>query len=340
MTETEWLTCAEPSPMMAQFRPKFTRGPELRSWFGHPSYGTLPRKWRCFLAACGRRIAPLLGDHQRRARLINFAEPFADQPPTEDARRTVIQWFAGERRSIQSVRLLWGLTAPLAAAAGELRNAAGYGARMTVPKPERDSAERAARNAEKAAQCALIRDILGNPFRPVAFEPSWRTDTVEALARGIYQGEAFDGMPVLADALEEAGCDDAEIIAHCREPGVHVRGCWVVDLILDMGDPLDWTGEQVASSIGVGELPAESDPETLSEALDEPIERPVPTVRGTVAGSGRALVQFGLLAIVAGIAAGIGFLWLGTAGAKYWATYVLAASVLGEVILRGITETT
>ena len=90
----------------------------------------------------------------------------------------------------------------------------------------------AERNAEHAAQADLFRDIFGNPFRSSEIDLEWLTDTVVALARGIYAGRAFDGMPILADALQEAGCDDDDILTHCREPGEHVRGCWVVDLLL------------------------------------------------------------------------------------------------------------
>jgi len=78
----------------------------------------------------------------------------------------------------------------------------------------------------------LIREVVGNPFRPIAFDPSWRTEAVVGLARGMYESRDFAPMPVLADALEDAGCADADILSHCREPGLHVRGCWVVDLVL------------------------------------------------------------------------------------------------------------
>ena len=78
----------------------------------------------------------------------------------------------------------------------------------------------------------LIRDIFVNPFRPVAADPAWLTETTVGIARGIYDDRAFERLPILADALEDAGCEDAELLAHCREPGTHVRGCWVVDLVL------------------------------------------------------------------------------------------------------------
>ena len=77
-----------------------------------------------------------------------------------------------------------------------------------------------------------LRDIFGNPFRPVAFADSWRSETAVALASGVYAERAFDRMPILADALEEAGCDHADVLSHCRGPGPHVRGCWVVDGVL------------------------------------------------------------------------------------------------------------
>ncbi len=90
------------------------------------------------------------------------------------------------------------------------------------------------REQESHALADLLRDIFGNPFRPVAFDPAWRTETVVALASAIYAERAFDRMPILADALEEAGCDHADILAHCRGPGPHARGCWVVDAVLGM----------------------------------------------------------------------------------------------------------
>ena len=82
------------------------------------------------------------------------------------------------------------------------------------------------------AEAEIIRDVFGNPFRPVAFDPSWRTETVISLACCIYAERAFDRLPILADALEEAGCNHADVLSHCRSPGPHARGCWVVDGVL------------------------------------------------------------------------------------------------------------
>jgi hypothetical protein len=78
----------------------------------------------------------------------------------------------------------------------------------------------------------LIRDIFGNPFRPVTLDPRWLTASVLDLARAIYDERAFEWMPILADALMDAGCGHEDILLHCRGNGPHVRGCWVVDLLL------------------------------------------------------------------------------------------------------------
>ncbi|WP_439625550.1 hypothetical protein [Gemmata sp.] len=80
----------------------------------------------------------------------------------------------------------------------------------------------------------LLHDVLGPlPFRSVASSPEWRTSTAVALAQGMYESRDFGAMPILADALQDAGCDSDDVLNHCRGPGPHVRGCWVVDLVLD-----------------------------------------------------------------------------------------------------------
>jgi len=99
-----------------------------------------------------------------------------------------------------------------------------------------DAVGAAAKRAELQQQCLLVRDIFGNPFRPVSFSPSWRTDTAVSLARQMYDARDFSAMPILADALQDAGCNDDDILNHCQGPGPHVRGCWVVDLVLNKKD--------------------------------------------------------------------------------------------------------
>jgi hypothetical protein len=86
---------------------------------------------------------------------------------------------------------------------------------------------------ESAAHAVLLRDIFGpSPFHPVVIDPTWLTTAVKNLTHVIHTDRAFDRLPILADALEEAGCADEAILTHCRCAGPHVRGCWVVDLLL------------------------------------------------------------------------------------------------------------
>jgi hypothetical protein len=89
-----------------------------------------------------------------------------------------------------------------------------------------------ARRGERAVQASLLRCIFGNPFRPIAADPSWLTSTVVGLADAIYNDRAFDRLPILADALVESGCDNPDILRHCRSEGPHARGCWACDLLL------------------------------------------------------------------------------------------------------------
>lgn len=84
---------------------------------------------------------------------------------------------------------------------------------------------------QSRGQAEIIRCIFGNPFRP-PMQVEWRTPTTVALATAIYEERRFGDMPILGDALEEAACTDAVILDHCRGPGTHARGCWLVDLLL------------------------------------------------------------------------------------------------------------
>jgi hypothetical protein len=85
---------------------------------------------------------------------------------------------------------------------------------------------------EESIQADILRDIIGNPFRSISLDPRWLTSTVVEIAQAIYRERAFDKMPILADALMDAGCDSEDILNHCRSDRPHVRGCWVVDLLL------------------------------------------------------------------------------------------------------------
>jgi hypothetical protein len=87
---------------------------------------------------------------------------------------------------------------------------------------------------EAETRADLVRCILGNPFRPVSVDPSWPTPNAMRVARGIYEERAFDRLPILGEVLRASGCANAEVLAHCQSTAAHARGCWVVDLILNL----------------------------------------------------------------------------------------------------------
>jgi hypothetical protein len=106
---------------------------------------------------------------------------------------------------------------------------------LFAPRPRPDSIPSELR-AASAAEAELVRDVFGNPFRQVSFSPSWRTGTAVSLAQQMYDAREFSGMPILADALQDAGCDSDDVLFHCRDTtATHVRGCWVCDLLLGRG---------------------------------------------------------------------------------------------------------
>jgi hypothetical protein len=183
------------------------------------------RKLRLFAAACCRRGRSLLRSRTALAAL-EALEAYADGLIT----RTVME----EQRTAWYGRFDYPF--PI----GGTWNSALAKATITHTKVwAAEAAEQAARasnkpDKEQALQARLLRDLIGNPFRPLAVEPSWlawNDGTAVKMAQRIYNEHAFEHLPVLADALEEAGCHDADILAHCRQPGQHVRGCWVVDLL-------------------------------------------------------------------------------------------------------------
>jgi hypothetical protein len=89
----------------------------------------------------------------------------------------------------------------------------------------------AVEDAKTKDYAELLRDIFGNPFQPTTFDPRWFSSDVIELGRGIYEDRAFNQLPILADALMDAGCYDSDVLGHCNESGLHMRGCWVIDEI-------------------------------------------------------------------------------------------------------------
>jgi hypothetical protein len=202
------------------------------------------RKLRLFAVACCRRIAPVVRDGRSEAAL-GVAERFADGLAT-DVERSAARKVAQQAAQVRGVTPRptaprWERRAASAVYCATARDAmeAAWNARQFVVEAlvwraggyvEGDA--RSVEHGEQGPQAALVREIIGNPFRPVAFDPRWRSSDVLGLAHGIYTDRAFDRLPVLADALMDAGCADEDILAHCRGAGPHVRGCWVVDLVL------------------------------------------------------------------------------------------------------------
>jgi hypothetical protein len=102
---------------------------------------------------------------------------------------------------------------------------------IMMPTFGHDDHYRWIKNLQRASR--IVRDLFGPiPFRTIPFERTWLSNSVTSMAECAYTGRAFDRLPILGDALEDAGCGNADILAHCRQPGEHVRGCWVVDLLL------------------------------------------------------------------------------------------------------------
>jgi hypothetical protein len=206
MTEADWLTATDPRPMLEFLRWKAS-----------------DRKLRLFAAACCRgawdrlKYAPL-----RRA--VEVIEQIADGEAAHGQlaalNKTVRKiWYALQDDDNQTYWSVLAATDPSAIVAPGTTNRDALNMTLHV------------RAVPAQQRICLLRDIF-NPFRPVVFDPAWRSETVSALAAGIYAERAFDRLPILADALEEAGCDQPDILYHCRGPGPHVRGCWAVDLVL------------------------------------------------------------------------------------------------------------
>jgi hypothetical protein len=233
MTEAEWFACDD-----------------ARELIGRGIPNASARKLRLFAVACCRCSRQLLRNPDHRD-AMDLAERFADGLATERElaatyRRTdefALSLRAGEseqeiRRWAEAVAVLNVTRSPNADAADAVWNI-------------RRAAQR--RNIDKQL-VALFRDIVGNPFHPINpawllsevatsirtlpqfarwwFDPAWLTSDVLALGRGIYEERSFDRMPILAAALQEAGCMNADVLNHCRGPGPHVRGCWALDLVL------------------------------------------------------------------------------------------------------------
>ena len=231
MTEQEWLACAEPALMLTAIAASGTE-----------------RKLRLFNTLCCRAVWDRLCD-QRSREAVRVAEEFADGLATEEMlSSTAVQALAAymeldravyERRDESELepRLRVATAAYLAAMCGGRAVVGNTPITVSFAVQHVESVSSVRTGCPWDAEATsdllcILRDLFGNPFRPVNTDPVWLTSTVVALASGIYADRAFDRLPILADALQDAGCENTDILDHCRSEGPHVRGCWVVDLLL------------------------------------------------------------------------------------------------------------
>jgi len=215
MTEAEWLKCEDIEEMLECLVALQFPDAEPCNW------GKGERKKRLFIAACIRRIWSSIPTEYKL--VIEQIELDTDGGSVVDEMRANA-WSVAEGVTWQHSRLLFSISYDDISSICYISSKIASEARTNTKEASRDSEDR--------VQAVLLRDIFGNPFRPVAFVAAWRTDTALSLARHMYESRDFSAMPILADALQDAGCDHDDMLNHCRGEGPHVRGCWVVDLVL------------------------------------------------------------------------------------------------------------
>ncbi|QJX01084.1 hypothetical protein [Frigoriglobus tundricola] len=239
MTESEWTAITDPHDMLAHVRGPVDRVREPRDEGGVVT--ATDRQLLLWAVACVRRVALLLHD-ARSLTAVHVVERFADgeaiYPDVLVVGRAMEQWFeesggyaSGTPLSMVA-RSCADLTGGVDSAFDSMRTP------FLVPAEEasrwavaavRESAGGEAAERERAVQCALLHDVLGDPFHPTALRDEWLTPPVRTLADEFYRGQTFGRLPDLAVKLAEAGCNDETVLSHCRYAGPHVRGCWVVD---------------------------------------------------------------------------------------------------------------
>ena len=217
MSEADWRECGDPEEL-------------LKSVWDRVS----ERKARLFACACCRSIWNLLADWGRAD--LEAVERMADGA-LDPAEFKSAGWLIQDQDTPAEYAVHHaddsGVRHPevLAGAAHWAREAFARPAGETVGYDDEDTGDPYLRLDEMARQANLVRDLV--TFCPVAFDPACRTDTAVAVARQLYESREFGAMPILADALQDGGCEDEQVLNHCRDANlVHVRGCWVCDLVL------------------------------------------------------------------------------------------------------------
>jgi hypothetical protein len=210
MTETEWLACNDPGLML-----EFLKGKAS------------DRKLRLFACAYSRTVRD--SEHLLGPSTVAVAERYADGLASDD------EMASERRRWALWPEERWPVAPSAYKGAWEAVDWLTSADKLMKIDPDALRHFPIPTDAVLKRSVLFLRDIFGNPFWPVPLDPAWRTPKVVDLAQENYDQRAFERLPVLADALEEAGCSNADILDNCRGPGPHVRGCWVVDLVLGKG---------------------------------------------------------------------------------------------------------
>ena len=241
MTESAWLT-----------------DPDFKKHV-HDVQALLSNRKHRLLAVAFCRCAEQFREHPDLSRVLEIAERFAEGACSaaelemarqrcrvvavqadEEYKRRIDDEVAASRLQIRK-ELAWAASyaamtpCPLIKIGEEVCEIAAQARRgMRIPLVPEPSSERLLTIAERAIELrAAIWDLVGNPFAPAEFDPDWRTSTAVAIASQIEAYGDDSAMPILADALQDAGCEDAAILDHCRAPIGHFHGCWVLDAILE-----------------------------------------------------------------------------------------------------------
>jgi hypothetical protein len=231
MTERQWQACDDPRQLLAYLRGRASE-----------------RKLRLVAVACCRLVWPLLADPGSRW-AVEVVERFADGEATAAELASARE----EARAVQAAAVGQALDAGAAdpdraardraracravsAATGASAVTAAWYASVAAADTLWYATPSGDRSAARKRQCDVLRDILGNPFRPSPLLPDpvlrWNDALVVRLARAIYEERRWSDLPLLADALLDAGCEDEELMAHCRMGGEHTRGCLALDTLL------------------------------------------------------------------------------------------------------------
>lgn len=225
VTEAEWLQCTDPTLML-----KFHQG------------NASDRKLRLFAVACCRRIWDLLDDERSRLAVETSAKYVEGLVGPGELYRSHLraqqveeEFWPRIQEGTDNIPNSPAQEAAASTAADPLQafrvasltsTARVWAGRMVLEEMQ------AAKERENGSLCHLLRDLFGNPLRPAALNhKEWAAEAV-ALAETIYDHCSFERLLELAQVLQATGCTNSDILSHCRSSGEHVRGCWVIDLLL------------------------------------------------------------------------------------------------------------